>query len=42
VIGRPKFHLEDSLFTEELLDEFIKRIEEQTGAKVVLPEADES
>jgi hypothetical protein len=42
VIGRPKFHLEDSLFTEELLAEFIKRIEEQTGAKVVLPEADES
>jgi nucleotide-binding universal stress UspA family protein len=40
VIGRPKFHLEDSLFTEKLLEEFIQRVEEQTGAKVVLPEAD--
>jgi nucleotide-binding universal stress UspA family protein len=42
VIGRPQFHLEDSLFTEALLDEFIQRVEEQTGAKVVLPEASES
>jgi nucleotide-binding universal stress UspA family protein len=41
VIGRPKFHLEDSLFTKELLAEFIERIEEQTGAKVVIPETDE-
>jgi nucleotide-binding universal stress UspA family protein len=39
VIGRPKFHLEDSLFTEKLLSEFIQRVEEQTGARVVLPEA---
>ena len=38
VIGRPKFNLEDSLFTETLLADFIKRIEEQTGAKVILPE----
>jgi nucleotide-binding universal stress UspA family protein len=39
VIGRPKFHLEDNLFTETLQDEFIQRIEEQTGARVVLTEA---
>jgi nucleotide-binding universal stress UspA family protein len=42
VIGRPKFHLEHSLFTEDLLAEFIQRVEEQTGAAVVLPEASES
>jgi nucleotide-binding universal stress UspA family protein len=39
VIGRPKFHLEDSLFTETVLAEFIERVEEQTGAKVIFPEA---
>ena len=42
VIGRPKFHLEDSLFTELQLAEFIERIEKQTGAKVIFPEADKS
>ncbi len=42
VLGRPKFHLEDSLFTESLLEEFIKRVEDQTGAQVILPEASES
>jgi nucleotide-binding universal stress UspA family protein len=42
VVGRPKFHLEDSLFTETLLVEFIKRVEDQTGAHVILPEANES
>jgi nucleotide-binding universal stress UspA family protein len=42
VIGRPKFHQEDSLFTETLLTEFIERVEEQTGARVILPEANES
>jgi nucleotide-binding universal stress UspA family protein len=42
VIGRPNFHMEDSLFTETLLADFIKRIEEQTGAKVILPEESES
>jgi K+-sensing histidine kinase KdpD len=42
VIGRPKFHKEDSLFTRVLLDEFIQRIEGQTQARVVLPEADDS
>ena len=39
VIGRPKFHLEDNLFTETLQAEFIERIEQQTGAKVIIPEA---
>jgi RNase H-fold protein (predicted Holliday junction resolvase) len=38
VIGRPKFHLEDGLFTETLLAEFIQHVEEQTGARVILPE----
>jgi len=42
VIGRPNFRLEDSLFTETLLADFIKRIEEQTGAKVILPEESET
>jgi nucleotide-binding universal stress UspA family protein len=42
VIGRPKFHLEDSHFTETLLAEFIERVEEQTGARVVFPETSES
>ena len=42
VIGRPKFHLEDSLFTRENLAEFIARIEDQAGAKVVMPEGDEA
>ena len=42
VVGRPQFHLEDSLFTESRLADFIKGIEEQTGAAVVLPEASES
>ena len=42
VIGRPKFHLEDNLFTETLQTEFIERIEEQTGAKVILTEAGDS
>jgi len=38
VIGRPKFHLEHSLFTEVHLAEFIERIERQTGAKVIFPD----
>jgi nucleotide-binding universal stress UspA family protein len=42
VIGRPKFHLEDNLFTETLQDEFIERIQGQTGAKVILTEAGDS
>jgi nucleotide-binding universal stress UspA family protein len=38
VIGQPKFHLEESVFTRDLLGEFIGRVEEQTGARVILPE----
>lgn len=38
VVGQPKFQNEDSLFTTDLHQEFIQRIEMQTGAKVVLPE----
>jgi nucleotide-binding universal stress UspA family protein len=39
VLGRPKVQREDTLFTQELLRGFIQRTEEQTGAKVILPEA---
>jgi len=42
VIGRPKFHLEDNLFTETMLTEFTESVEKQTGAKVVMPESSES
>jgi nucleotide-binding universal stress UspA family protein len=42
VIGRPQFHLDDSLFTEKLLAEFIERVEEQTSARVILPEEGQS
>jgi RNase H-fold protein (predicted Holliday junction resolvase) len=41
VVGRPKFHREDSHFTQTLLADFIKRVEEQTGAKVILSEPSE-
>jgi nucleotide-binding universal stress UspA family protein len=42
VVGRPKFHQEESHFTQTLLADFIKRVEEQTGAKVVLSEPSET
>lgn len=42
VVGRPKFQREDSHFTQTLLADFIKRVEEQTGAKVILSEPSES
>ncbi|MCA9991385.1 MAG: universal stress protein [Ardenticatenaceae bacterium] len=38
VIGQPQFHKEDNVFTTALHQEFIQRIEAQTGAKVVLPQ----
>jgi nucleotide-binding universal stress UspA family protein len=38
VLGWPKVEQEDAVFTQELLRQFIERTEEQTGAKVVLPE----
>jgi nucleotide-binding universal stress UspA family protein len=37
VLGRPKVQREESVFTHDLLQQFISRTEEQTGAKVVLP-----
>lgn len=38
VVGRPKMGQEDSVFSHELLREFVQRTEEQTGAQVVLDE----
>ncbi len=41
VVGRPKIEQEDTVFTQELLRQFIERTEEQTGAKVILPGEEE-
>jgi nucleotide-binding universal stress UspA family protein len=38
VIGRPRLQHEESLFTDAQLQVFIQRIEDQTGARVVLPQ----
>ncbi len=40
VLGRPRLQHEESVFTHELLAEFVKRAEQQTGASVVLPEGE--
>jgi len=40
VLGRPQFQKEESVFTQDLLAQFIRETEEQTGAKVVMPEGD--
>ena len=40
VAGKPKAEQEDTVFTQELLHEFARRTEEQTGAAVVFPEGD--
>jgi nucleotide-binding universal stress UspA family protein len=37
VLGRPKLEREDTVFTHELLHQFVARTEAQTGATVVLP-----
>jgi nucleotide-binding universal stress UspA family protein len=37
VLGRPQFQKEESVFTKDLLAQFIRETEEQTGAKVVMP-----
>jgi len=37
VLGCPQFHKEESVFTQDLLAQFIRETEEQTGAKVVMP-----
>jgi nucleotide-binding universal stress UspA family protein len=40
VLGRPKVQHEDSVFSQEELRRFVEQTEEQTGAKVILPEGD--
>lgn len=40
VVGKPQVEQEDTVFTEDLLREFIARTEYQTGATVVFPEED--
>jgi nucleotide-binding universal stress UspA family protein len=40
VIGHPKGQEENDLFTHEMLQKFIERIEQETGAKVVMPDED--
>lgn len=42
VLGRPKLQQEESVFTQDLLRQFITHTEEQTGAQVVLPEEETS
>jgi nucleotide-binding universal stress UspA family protein len=37
VLGRPQSQKEENVFTHAQLQAFIERLEEQTGAKVVLP-----
>ena len=36
VIGRPRIEGEESHFTQAVLEQFTQRIEEQTGAKVII------
>jgi nucleotide-binding universal stress UspA family protein len=38
VMGRPQIEQEESFFTHERLQSFVRDTEERTGAKVVLPE----
>jgi nucleotide-binding universal stress UspA family protein len=40
VLGRPKYQ-EASQFTRELFHKFVERVEEQTGAAVVLPQEED-
>jgi nucleotide-binding universal stress UspA family protein len=42
VLGRPKLQQEESVFTQDLLRQFIAQTEEQTGAHVILPEEEKS
>jgi nucleotide-binding universal stress UspA family protein len=41
ILGRPQFQKEESVFTQDLLAQFIRDTEEQTGAKVVMPGGDD-
>ena len=38
VLGQPHFQREEALFSQDLLNEFVERIEEQTGSKVAIAE----
>ena len=38
VLGKPRAEREDTVFTHEMLKQFVARTEEQTGARVVFPE----
>ncbi len=38
VIGSPKGKEEHDVFTHDAMTEFVARIEQQTGAKVVIPD----
>jgi nucleotide-binding universal stress UspA family protein len=38
VLGVPRFQQEDTVFTQEMLHQFVAHTEEQTGAKVVFPD----
>jgi nucleotide-binding universal stress UspA family protein len=41
VLGRPQAHEQRNVFSEALLPQFIERIEQQTGAEVVLLHGDD-
>jgi nucleotide-binding universal stress UspA family protein len=41
VLGHPQVHQDESFFTHDRLAQFVKTLEEQTGAKVVMAEAGE-
>ena len=36
VLGQPKIEREDSLFSQEMLKQFVERTERETGARVIL------
>jgi nucleotide-binding universal stress UspA family protein len=40
VLGKPEVHREDTVFTQDLLHQFVARTEEQTGARAIFPEGD--
>jgi nucleotide-binding universal stress UspA family protein len=41
VLGRPRLEREESVFSQELLQQFVEQAEQQTGARVVLAEGGE-
>ena len=40
VVGRPRIESEDTLFTRDLLNQFIEKTEQETGAKVILADGE--